>query len=269
MIYDCFTFFNELDLLELRLNMLGDFVDVFVLVEADKTFTGRSKPLFFEENEEKFRNFLSRIKHVIVCDMPDSDNAWDLEYHQRDCIARGLVGTENDDLAIISDIDEIPSLFVLRDLTRESAIAWHLRQGPLCCEQENHYYFVNCRDTGNTWRGSVITRINGMQTPQTLRNMREDLPGISNGGWHFSYLGGVERIREKLDAFAETPVNIPRFNNPEHIRNCMESGQDLFGREEYRYGVVDLDAKKIHPHFALWLKKYPHYLYPGKSGRLP
>ena len=76
MIYDCFTFFNELDLLEIRLNVLKDVVDKFVLVESVKTFTGRDKELFFEKNKDRFAAFADRIIHLVVREFPPSYCRW-------------------------------------------------------------------------------------------------------------------------------------------------------------------------------------------------
>jgi beta-1,4-mannosyl-glycoprotein beta-1,4-N-acetylglucosaminyltransferase len=90
MIYDCFTFFNELDLLELRLKTLGDIVDRFVLVESTRTFTNQPKPLNFELNKERFQAYLDRIIYVIVDDNPDGDDPWVREQFQRDAVVRGL-----------------------------------------------------------------------------------------------------------------------------------------------------------------------------------
>lgn len=75
MVYDCFTFFNELDLLEIRLNTLDSVVDRFVLVEANKTFSNMEKPLYFKENEGRFEKFKDKIIHIVVEDFPEFDNA--------------------------------------------------------------------------------------------------------------------------------------------------------------------------------------------------
>ena len=96
MIYDCFTFFNELDLLEIRLNVLNGCVDKFVLVEMGKTHTGKDKPLVFEQNKERFSIFKDKIIHIIVDDYPELEksesdgygNKWLLENYQRDAIMR-------------------------------------------------------------------------------------------------------------------------------------------------------------------------------------
>ena len=101
-IYDAFTFQNELDLLELRLEELSDVVDYFVLVEATKTFRNNDKPLFFHKNKTRYTKFLDKIIHVIVDDMPGGDDPWSREYHQRNCITRGLTNLKEEDLVIIS-----------------------------------------------------------------------------------------------------------------------------------------------------------------------
>src|SRR3954464_1583382 len=92
MIYDCFTFFNELDLLEIRLNELDPVVDKFVLVEATKTHQGKDKPLYFLENKARYEKFLAKIIHVVVNEYPDYEgkSAWLLEHHQRNMIIEGL-----------------------------------------------------------------------------------------------------------------------------------------------------------------------------------
>lgn len=98
MVYDCFPFFNELDLLELRLRELSPVVDKFVLVEATRTFQKKEKPLVFEENKNRFSSFLDKIEHIVVGKFPGFfykfrvPNAWDYENFQRDQISIGLVG---------------------------------------------------------------------------------------------------------------------------------------------------------------------------------
>lgn len=117
MIYDCFPFFNELDVLEIRLNVLYDTVDYFVITEADKTHTGRHKEYIFEQNKDRFAKFLDKIIYIKVDDFPDLENSetssdgnkWLYENYQRDAIMRGLKDCKPDDVIIISDCDEIPN----------------------------------------------------------------------------------------------------------------------------------------------------------------
>lgn len=74
MVYDCFSFFNELDLLEIRLNTLDSIVDKFILVESTLTHTGNQKPLFYAENKSRFKKFNDKIIHIIVDEFPSFPN---------------------------------------------------------------------------------------------------------------------------------------------------------------------------------------------------
>ena len=115
MIYDCFTFFNELDILELRLNILYKYVDKFVIVEGNKTHTGKDKDFIFEQNKNRFEKFLDKIIYIKVEDFPSLENSqtsedgnkWLYENYQRDAIMRGLTECKDDDIIITSDCDEI------------------------------------------------------------------------------------------------------------------------------------------------------------------
>jgi beta-1,4-mannosyl-glycoprotein beta-1,4-N-acetylglucosaminyltransferase len=111
MIYDCFTFFNEYTQLEIRLSELYSVVDKFVIVEATTTFSGEKKPLYFQQNKEKFNAYSNKIIHVVVNDMPKPLNGdrWPVEEFQRNCIIRGLSNCTDKDIILISDVDEIPS----------------------------------------------------------------------------------------------------------------------------------------------------------------
>ena len=116
MIYDCFSFFNELDLLEIRLNTLDSIVDKFILVESTLTHTGKAKPLYYAENKNRFEKFNNKIIHIIVDEFPYFQNintremAWIRENCQRNAILRGIPKPANDDdYLIIADLDEIPS----------------------------------------------------------------------------------------------------------------------------------------------------------------
>ncbi|MFZ2310324.1 MAG: N-acetylglucosaminyltransferase, partial [Patescibacteria group bacterium] len=138
MIYDCFTFFNELDLLEIRLNILDGVVDKFVLVEATKTFSNIDKPLYFNENKERFKKFEDKIIHIIVDDYPVFETAWTYDWHQRNCIARGLVNCKLDDVILVSDLDEIPD--------PSKIIEYKDYPGVKVFKQRMFYYFLNNLD---------------------------------------------------------------------------------------------------------------------------
>ena len=285
MIFDCFIYYNEMELLELRLNTLNHLVDYFVLVESNKTFTNKDKEFHFENNKDKFQKFLDRIIHVKVEDAPGSDKAWVREAHQRNCIMRGLKDCRPDDLIIISDVDEIPNpralnLFLQNRLTPRVPgssvkknpfklfmnLYWRIDGGDnllnrshVVFEQDLFYYFVNCK-TNAKWRGSILTRFKNISLPARLRDLRDVLPGLPNGGWHFSYLGGADRIIDKIKAFSHTEMDRPEFTSVESVEKRIKNGQDLFCREK----IDRFEFIEINPSFpadiGLLIEKYP-YLY--------
>ncbi|MGP8217139.1 MAG: hypothetical protein ACLQQ4_16335 [Bacteroidia bacterium] len=267
MIYDCFTFFNELDILEIRLNILNDVVDKFVLVEATRTHQGKEKPLFFTENKERYRKFLDKIIHVVVDTYPSSDKdySWTLERHQREMIAEGLKNCASDDIIMVSDADEIPD--------PEQVKLYAGKRGVKVFYQRMYYYFINCRNTSiddkYRWQGTVMCRINDNLSPQEMRNLSIIYAGkysdrfrarlysevrllmwqlknlkravpVYKGGWHFSYLGGVKMIINKLEAFAHAEYNSAEYKDPAKIEQALKEGKDIFGRG-YTYQFVPLD----------------------------
>lgn len=131
-IYDCFTFYNEFELLELRLELLYPVVDHFVICECNKTQRGEDKPFYFAENKTRFAKYLDKIINIQLTDAPQISKTrtrsggnvfagdWDIENYQRNGIMRGLVHCQPDDLVIISDLDEIPNPEILSHLDEQS-----------------------------------------------------------------------------------------------------------------------------------------------------
>jgi len=159
-IFDCFKFFNELELLELRLMELNDVVDYFVLVEANKTHTGKEKPYIFEENKEMFKDYLNKIIHVKVDDLPpySQNDIWTAENYQRNCIMRGLVDyAENGDKIIVSDIDEIPNPETIKENLTDNR--W------VTFKQKLYYYYVNCEQNCE-WNGPIMASYGTFSSPQ-------------------------------------------------------------------------------------------------------
>ncbi len=286
MIYDCFTFFNELDVLEIRLNVLKNVADKFVLVEATRTHQGKEKPLYYNENKERFSEFSDKIIHIIVDDYPpyQGKSAWTLERYQRDMIARGLTDCKNEDMIMVSDVDEIPN--------PESVQKYKNATGVFIFRQKMYCYYLNCLNVANggnyRWDGTVMSRFGyhlspmqmrelsivqgGAHSPKFLRQMynryrlirwqlnnRVRIRSVQNGGWHFTYLGGAEMIIKKLEAFAHTEYNDSRYKNPQKIEEIINSGKDIFGRN-YSYRFVPLDDS--FPEYILKnTEKYRNFLH--------
>lgn len=278
MIYDCFTFFNELDILELRLNELSSVVDRFVLVEARQTFTLQPKPLYYAENRERFKAFEDRIIHVVIDQFPIRQIqrskvsflglmrrlvtfsslpevvAWDMETYQRNQMMRGLRNCQPDDIIIMADVDEIIRPEVIRQ--------YQSTPGVKLFELASYYYYLNFRAfypsdfTDPLLRnqpfqvyGSSMIRYGDLTTPQAFRRIARrrgkhysPVTIVKDAGWHFTYLGGTEKIIAKLESFAHQEYNTEHYKDPEFIMKAINEGHYLFDNEPIVLRPVPIDA---------------------------
>lgn len=227
MLIDSFTFYNELDILEFRLNELNDVVDKFILVESTKTYTGNEKPLFFKENKERFQQYLDRIIHIVVEDF-DSDDAWSNEFMQRKTIHKGIsqLGLQVSDLIMISDVDEIPNSQTL-ELIKLNGIPDVIHS----LEQDMYYYNLSCKFDGKWYLSKICTYSTYLTTndPQYIRTSPSTI--IHNGGWHLSYFGDIEFIKNKIRNFAHQEYNTTEFLDDEHLTQSIKNGKDLYKRD--------------------------------------
>ena len=246
-IYDCFCYFNEDLLLELRFETLWNHVDYFVICESVLTISGLAKPLFFDI--KKFKKYESKIRHLIVRDYPfDTRDAWRNERWQRDYLINGLFDARPDDWIMLSDVDEIPH--------PESIVHYQPNKYKRADFQQYMYaYYLNNRwerdGVPAIWAGSKITTfknltnffngslelLRGYKLKGLFRSVRRSffkkflIQKIENGGWHFTWMAGVEKIIEKLESFAHQEFNKPEFKSPEKIRQLIASGRDVLLRE--------------------------------------
>lgn len=227
-IYDCFMYFDEDLLLDLRFNTLNKFVKKFVIAEATYTHNGTKKKLNFDIN--KFKKFKDKIIYIIVDKQPDNIlkildsetkeqkgeklilNGMARDYFQRENLSRGIEEALNDDLILISDLDEIPDLNKM-DLSK-------INNKIIIFEQKMFYYKLNLFYQDYTWLGTKAVRKKNLITPQWLRNVKgknypkwrldtlfskkkyTNLYFIKNGGWHFTCLRTAEELEKKLLNFA-------------------------------------------------------------------
>jgi len=215
-IYDCFLFFNELDVLEIRLSELYDHVDYFVLVEATESFQGNPKPLYFEKNKQRFQKYLDKIIHVIVRDRMRSNNPWDRESFQRNQIVRGLRSCSKNDVIIISDVDEIIrnadlQRFIFPVLYQDAEMA--------SAKLQMYRFFFNRRDVQIPfWIGPVAIKWKHLlkMSPEEARTKGRSC-SICHGfdcGWHFSSMGGFNCFLQKIASFSHTEANTPENRDP-------------------------------------------------------
>jgi hypothetical protein len=189
---DCFPFFNELDLLEVRLNALAPYVDRFVLAEGRKTYSGKPKPLFFADNRERFAGF--DITHVITPSL--EGGPWELECWGRECLLANLGPAARDEVILISDVDEIPDL-----------AGYEGAEGVF--EHDYFYRYFDCSN-GVKWRGTFAVKSSGLSRNHTRARLRKWLKRrlpVVGGGWHFTSLGSRENFIYKLESYAHQELN--------------------------------------------------------------
>ena len=250
-IFDCFMYFNEDLVLELRLNYLNKFVDHFVIIESTFNHRGQKKNLNF--NIKKFSKFEKKIKYFILDSQPpnleiinkdDSENdkskkyilnGYKRDHFQRNHISNGIKDANQDDIIIVSDIDEIPNLEKL-DFRK-------IQDDLIFFNQKMCYYKFNLYQKDYNWTGSRACKKKNLLSPQWIRDIKpkkyskwrldtyfskhkySNISLINNGGWHFSYLNTPELIEQKLKSYTHhreydlNPIGIENIEN--RIKNRM------------------------------------------------
>lgn len=229
MIYDCFPFFNELDVIEIRFKELYDHVDYFVLCESNLTHSGNPKPLYFQENKDRYAPFSNKIIHL-VCDdpvksEPGQNMDWTRERHQRNFIYTALSKRCNgEDIIIISDADEI---FAAREMKQLQAINARLYS----LEMRSSWYYLNCVCEPR-WTAGKAARFKTIRGAfnGNLSNVRASgTEGyILDCGWHISYMGGRNKVKQKLQSFAHQEFNVPKMTNDHHVQLAIRFGSAIW-----------------------------------------
>ena len=226
-IYDCFMYFDEDVILDLRLNILNPFIDYFVIVESTFNHKGEKRKLKFDIN--KYKKFENKIIYLIFDKEPsgiekvfDTDNEGEVsrklilnaasrENGQRNFISKGLERANEKDIILISDVDEIPNL---------EKINWNtIKDQIVLFKQDMFYYKLNLRLPDLIWSGSKACRKKYLKSPQWLRNVKDkkysffrldtlfsekkyiNIKFINNGGWHFSNIKTAAEIEYKLKSY--------------------------------------------------------------------
>eukprot|EP00053_Salpingoeca_punica_P020463 m.211643 g.211643 ORF g.211643 m.211643 type:complete len:350 (-) comp18677_c0_seq1:286-1335(-) len=226
-VWDAFPFDSELDILDARLHELVSVVDYFVIVEAAYTFSGVQKPLYYQDNKARFKEFESKIVHIVLSEFNPPSNVQsrqDLklwrEAEQKNAIMRGLAKADSQDLVIVSDLDEIPRAMVIAQLKRCQGYTL-----PVELHMQAFAYDFGCplmQGFFRQWRKAKVVRRNqlhevcngpwdGMECVAELRknqNLRlgffHSPTSIANAGWHLSFFLPSEKVIEKAHANAHT-----------------------------------------------------------------
>ena len=243
-IYDCFMYFDEEVVVDVRLNTLNEFVDYFVIVESKFTHKGDPRELKF--NHKKFEKFKKKIIYLVYEEKPseiikifneDSKqekdgkyilNAAQRENGQRNYIKEGLKNAEENDFILISDVDEIPNLSELNFKKIKKKI--------ILFKQNMFYYKFNLRLPNLIWTGTKGCKKKDLINPQWLRNIKDrkysffrldtffsnskytSIQIIIDGGWHFSNIKTPKEIEHKLRSylhhreFDEKPLSVEEID---------------------------------------------------------
>ncbi len=259
-IFDCFQYFNEDHIADLRFNILDEYVDFFVVVESTVNHQGQARKLHFDKN--KYKKFQKKIVYIEVDDTPDNIKKPHtggeslVEQHQRNSIMKGLNKSQDNDLIILSDVDEIPDLNKLKVFDKNKYAVF---------SQKMFMYKLNLLNLNeNNWHGSKICLKKNLKSPQWLRNLKfkkypfwridkqKNLQIIDNGGWHFAYLQGVKNISKKIKSFAHGEFNKAEIVSEKNIELKINQGEDVLGRG-YKIEKIEIDSS------------YPKYIINNKD----
>jgi beta-1,4-mannosyl-glycoprotein beta-1,4-N-acetylglucosaminyltransferase len=280
-IYDCFNFFNELDILEIRLNTLYEYVDYFVIVESNVTHSGEQKLFYFEENKERFSKFLDKIILYKVYDTPtdfvnlkiSEDNTLMLingfiekqtnrfnrttqqdygrDFFQKECVRRPLINCSDDDIIIISDADEIPNPEILKNLKN-----FDLENTIYSLNQTTYYYYLNLLKQKD-WYGSRVALYKNIKN-LSFNEVRGDeslSQKIDDGGWHFSFQGGKDMVKRKILSYSARDL----VNNHvlAQLDNNINNNVDPF----FRGNLTPVKIDNTFPNYVLNnLDKFKHMI---------
>ena len=256
-------YFDEDLVLDIRLNTLFDSVDKFIIAEATRDHAGKEKKLNFNIN--KFSKFKNKIEYLIIEDLPIKVSAQKNNWHenhlrdqfQRNSLFKGYEKFEDNDLIMISDIDEIPDPKKISSFEHKKKYA--------CFLQRNFQSKLNLLNTSDGyWAGTKICKKKNLKSPQWLRNIkikkrsflnifRQKQPQlIENAGWHFSFLKKPESIKRKIISYSHQEFNKKEFINEKNIEAKIKKGKDLFDREiEYQPITID--------------ETFPEYIFRNKD----
>lgn len=254
-IIDVVTFNGEHDLLEIRLNILKDYVDQFIIVEAPTTFSGKPKPLYFKGflagiKSGRFNinpDTLDKIKYHVIDEeytsaeialaeySPNTQGAshWKHEFLQKESIKKALTHLKDDDIVYIGDVDEVWNPEKIHPLD-ELPIPGKLKLMV-------YSYYLNNRSNEDFW-GTLQTRYKWIKHPCLNHQRTTPVRSIYDYGWHFTSIGGYPEVRRKLlDSYTEeTYANAQVMNN---LEENIEEGRDFLGRN-FTYKIDESDLPK-------------------------
>lgn len=276
MVYDCIPFFNELDILKMRLHILDPIVDQFIIEEATVTFSGEPKELCFEKNKELFHEFLPKIKYIVVDNSPVNTTTHLRDKFQKNALVKGLADAKDEDVILLSDVDEIPNPEVLKEIIAnfDPKKIYHLAQRMFYCylnmeEVSGKLLSITGEFPGvkqKLWLGTKVFSKRSIPEKGIIELRESSVTDanavrVPNGGWHFGYMGSkgeknvARRIGTKVVAAAHQEYNDSVLLAEAADRLIL--GQDMFGRDA-SFKRVEIDDS--YPKYLLDHREEYEYL---------
>lgn len=253
-VYDCFLFSHELDLLEIRLNVLREVVDQFIIVEARHTHSGEIKEAILLENLERFREFPIEYRCI---DIPFAGEGYHAALHreglQRKNLRDVLLSShiDDDDVVLMGDLDEIPNPVTVADIGNDIGF-------PCRLVQDHFYWWLNALDA-KPWNSGTIMMCADRAKANLFERLRlaPNLPLIQNGGWHFSSVGTEGEIIRKLQSFIHT-----EYGSGEGLEMAMCNREQFLSIHGQPLALVDM-CNAEYPDYLreTWRDKYSHLVY--------
>lgn len=244
MIVDCFTFFNEIEILKLRLSELNSIVDRFVIVESNTTFQGHPKPLHYLKNKHLFKKYEHKIIHIVYDGSFHAGTAWDREFGQRNAIRQGIKDLSPNDHVIISDVDEIISHDMISTARNRGEFQFLILK--------NFYYYMDLYSEV-PWIGPYITSkrhidlLDDLSRPRMRSwNYCVDIGSthhetiLHDCGWHLSWLGGIEKVIYKIKSYSH--VEHSEWADQEKIKSSMANKKFFVGLDLSVVPLAELPA---------------------------
>ena len=265
-IFDCFMFNNEEKLLEIRLNVLNKFVDYFVIIESEETHSGNKKKTTFQIN--KYPKFKEKIIYKKINSFPIGLSSWQKENYQRNYIVNCLNQANGDDIVMISDLDEIPNL--------ENVNLNNYNEKIIVFNQRLFFYKMNFGANAANWHGTRACQKKFLKSPQWLRNLKthkkymfyrldkfffsknyeRSFKIINNGGWHFTWLGNLDFIKNKLRSFAHTELNNPIIINDNYIKECIDNLKPIEIKQKIKINKLSINKINLPAYVVENIDKY-------------
>jgi beta-1,4-mannosyl-glycoprotein beta-1,4-N-acetylglucosaminyltransferase len=234
-IYDCFTYYNESNLIKIRIEELKDVVDYFVIIEANQTFTGLTKPFYFDELEESLKEYSHKILRFKI-NFPDKDmSAWDREFFQRNSITQCLeeILADDEDIILISDADEIARGSIIKRINKYKL--------PTRLDVSQYFWTFNWKAPDHCNQGArpIACRFKHLKEKGAQNLRAETKPMIDNAGWHFSFFADLDKIKKKIESFAHTEYDSIEYKDSSKVLYRIQNGIDPFDRFPLKYYEID------------------------------